>query len=60
MSKRKSITGSDERGAVRHPGYAAPFLGSTADPDGAPLPRTPGYNIAAVVGGLSDRTIKGD
>jgi len=45
-------------GASGHSEYAQ--LGSTAGPDNSPLLRTPGYNIAAVVGGLSDRTIKGD
>lgn len=45
-------------GAAGHSEY--PRLGSTTGPDGATLPRTPGYNIAAVVGGLSERTIKGD
>ena len=45
-------------GASGHSDY--PRMGSTADPDGVPLLRTPGYNIAAVVGGLSERAIKGD
>ena len=45
-------------GASGHSEYAQ--LGSTAGPDNTPLLRTPGHNIAAVVGGLSDRTIKGD
>lgn len=45
-------------GASGHSEY--PEVGSTTDPDGVPLLRTPGYNIAAVVGGLSDRAIKGD
>src|ERR1700693_4821178 len=38
MSERKSSAGFGEREAARHPGYAAPFLGSTADP-GTPLPQ---------------------
>lgn len=37
-----------------------PRLGTTVGPDGELLPRTPGYNIAAVVGGLSERAIRGD
>lgn len=45
-------------GASGHSEYAS--RGSTTGLGGAPLPRTPGYNIAAVVGGLSDRAIKGD
>ncbi|MBU3749433.1 MAG: hypothetical protein FGM52_03110, partial [Mycobacterium sp.] len=43
-------------GAAGHSEY--PKLGSTRDPDGEPLPRTPGYNIAAVVAGLGQRTIR--
>lgn len=45
-------------GAAGHSDY--PRLGSTMGVDGAPLLRTPGYNIAAVVAGLSDSAIKGD
>ena len=45
-------------GAAGHSDY--PRLGSTTGPDGTPLLRTPGYNIAAVVAGLSDSAIKGD
>lgn len=45
-------------GASGHSDY--PLPGSTVGPDGVPLPRTPGYNIAAVVGGLSERAIRGD
>lgn len=45
-------------GASGHSDY--PRLGTTVGPDGTPLPRTTGYNIAAVVGGLSERAIKGD
>src|SRR5665647_3717942 len=36
MSERKSNTGSGEREAARHPGYAAPFIGSTAAPGTPP------------------------
>ncbi len=45
-------------GADGHSEYAQ--RGSAPGPGGLPLLRTPGYNIAAVVGGLSDRAIKGD
>ena len=45
-------------GAAGHSDY--PRLGSTTGPDGTPLLRTPGYNIAALVAGLSDTAIKGD
>ncbi len=45
-------------GASGHGQY--PETGSTVGPDGQPLLRTPGYNIAAVVAGLSDRAVRGD
>ena len=45
-------------GASGHGEY--PETGSTAGPDGQSLLRTPGYNIAAVVAGLSDRALRGD
>ena len=45
-------------GASGHGEY--PETGSTAGPDGQPLLRTPGYNIAAVVAGLSERAVRGD
>jgi hypothetical protein len=45
-------------GASGHSEY--PEIGSTTDPGGGPLLRTPGYNIAAVVAGLSERAIRGD
>ena len=45
-------------GAAGHSEY--PKLGSTRGPDGEALLRTPGYNLAAVVAGLSSQTIKGD
>ena len=45
-------------GASGHGQY--PETGSTEGPDGRPLLRTPGYNIAAVVAGLSDRAVRGD
>ncbi len=45
-------------GASGHSEY--PENGSTVGPDGQSLLRTPGYNIAAVVAGLSERAIRGD
>jgi hypothetical protein len=45
-------------GASGHSQY--PETGSTTGADGQPLLRTPGYNIAAVVAGLSDRAVRGD